>query len=168
METKEMTKQERRNGVIPNKNWLDVVQRWHSNQMIDTFYNYSDILDHEKSLDYMHPLERNIIGNIMAIMGFVYDQAYSFDHVETCFYKHAAHRLWSGIDFEKLDFPKGSKEYEFNMQIPFEEIRSTKPIVGYQFIRVSKPTALKMMDYFETPEFTVLLISLRGLQGVFP
>jgi hypothetical protein len=168
METIEMTEQERRNEITPNKTWLDVVQRWHSNQMTDTFYNYRDILDHEKSLDYMHPLERNIIGNIMAIMGFVYDQAYSFDHLESCFYKHAGRRLWSGIDYEKLDFPKGSKEYELNMQIPFEEIRSTKPIVGYPFIRVSKPTALKMMDYFETPEFAILLVTLRRLSGALP
>jgi hypothetical protein len=50
----------------------------------------------------MHPLERNIIGNIMAKVGFVYDQAYSFDHLET-------YRLWCGIDFEKLDLPKGSR-----------------------------------------------------------
>jgi hypothetical protein len=57
----------------------------------------------------MHPLERNIIGNIMAKVGFVYDQAYSFDHLETCFYKHLAYRLWCGIDFEKLDLPKGSR-----------------------------------------------------------
>ena len=62
----------------------------------------------------------------------------------------------------------GSKEYELNMQIPFEEIRSTKPIVGYPFIRVSKSTALKMMDYFETPEFAILLVTLRRLSGALP
>jgi hypothetical protein len=54
------------------------------------------------------------------------------------------------------------------MHIPFEEIRSTKPIVGYPLIRVSKPTALKMMDYFETPEFAILLVTLRRLSGALP
>jgi hypothetical protein len=54
------------------------------------------------------------------------------------------------------------------MQMPFEEIRSTKPIIGCPFIRVSMPTALKMMEYFETPEFAILLVAVWGLTGVFP
>ena len=72
-----MTKLERRN------EWLDVVERWHGNKMIGTFLNYRDILDHKKSLDSMHPLERNIIGNIMAIIAFVYSQINWYDHLET-------------------------------------------------------------------------------------
>jgi len=74
-----MAKQERRN------EWLDVVERWHGNKMIGTFLNYRDILDHKKSLDSMHSLERNIIGNIMAIIAFVYSQINWYDHLETSF-----------------------------------------------------------------------------------
>jgi len=148
-----MSKQERRG-------WLDVVERWHSYRMIDAFLYYKDILDHKKSLDSMHPLERNIIGNIMAVIAFVYSQVNWYDHLETSFYKQAAIRLW--VSNQTLDFPKDSKEYELNMQIPFKEIRRSDPFSGI-LIRVSKRTALKMMDYFETPEFATLLISLRGL-----
>jgi len=108
----------------------------------------------------MHPLERNIIGNIMAVIAFVYSQVNWYDHLETSFYKQAAIRLW--VSNQTLDFPKDSKEYELNMQIPFKEIRRSDPFSGI-LIRVSKRTALKMMDYFETPEFATLLISLRGL-----
>jgi len=53
------------------------------------------------------------------------------------------------------------------MQIPFKEIRSSESISGV-LIPVSESTALKMMDYFETPEFAMLLITLRRLNGVFP
>jgi hypothetical protein len=111
----------------------------------------------------MHPLERNIIGNIMAIIAFVYSQINWYDHLETSFYKQAA--LW--VSHEALDFPKDSEEYKLNVQIPFEEIRSSESISGV-LIPVSESTALKMMDYFETPEFAMLLITLRRLKGVFP
>ena len=154
-----MTKLERRN------EWLDVVERWHGNKMIGTFLNYRDILDQKKSFDSMHPLERNIIGNIMAIIAFVYSQINWYDHLETSFYKQAALRLW--VSHEALDFPKDSEEYKLNMQIPFKEIRSSESISGV-LIPVSESTALKMMDYFETPEFAMLLITLRRLKGVFP
>jgi len=55
-----------------------------------------------------------------------------------------------------------------DMQMLSGEIRSTKPIIGYPFIRASMPTALKMMDYFETPEFAILLVTVRGSAGGFP
>jgi hypothetical protein len=96
----------------------------------------------------------------LAVIAFVYSQVNWYDHLKTSFYKQASIRLW--VPQQTLDFPKDSKEYELLIEIPFKEIRSTKLFVGI-LIRVSKATALKMMDYFESPEFGTLLTSLRGL-----
>src|SRR5712691_4767109 len=144
--------------------WLDIVKRWHSQQMIDLFSDHRYVLDHKKSLEYMPLLERCLIGNIMAFISHVYMKAYSYDHLEKHFYENAALRLWESdreLNAEELATLKE--------RVPIKELREIWLIGGIaKYIskssnpdnqHITEHTALKIMDWLESEEFSSLSAS---------
>jgi hypothetical protein len=142
-----MTQQlERRNGRIPNAIWQDIVQRWHSNKMIDRFFDFRNISEIENL-----PLKtRYMIGNVMWFMAHAYNNVYSFDHMETYFYKNMGEKFCR-------ERPK--------------DLDKHTPINGYDKLHtltawcdISKTEALDIMDYLESSQFLLLLKHLEEIK----
>jgi hypothetical protein len=159
-----MTQQlERRNGKIPNQIWLDIIQRWHTNEMVDRFWDYRQMLNYDDRnhypVDHWPPIERFIIGNIISFITAVYNNAYSYDHLDTYFYRNARDRLHK----TDCNFKEGSKEYDLINSLPdLYELR--KGVLG----TMSNPKrALMIMDYLESKEFLSLYNKLFGMRQAY-